>query len=396
MGTLINRFRSPLLAGLTVVLLWVVLVRGYADYLAQVSPTRAEAVYAGQPTALSVLAEEQLRAGDAAAAQRLAERAILSSAFSGEAWRVLGAVAERNGEDQVALERMRHAAALAPRDSAAQFWLAIHALRDKRIDEAVDRLDRLMRFQPETHNDVFPIMATIATNRAGANSVAARLADNPVWRSDFTVRLFREMPSSDVARNFLRALRRAGAELTVAEVNAYSDRLANQDPLALRDWLKEFDKDPALLNNGGFDSIGPYKFLDWQVEHVAGADIQLPKIEAGKSVLRVEFYNQRVRFDGVRQSLLLRPGRYSLAGQVRSDIRAAQGLRWTFICPESQQVSQSIVGSTPWQSFEMSFSVDDSCTLGLLRLEVHARIAAERHLDGWVEFDEFSLTPVAQ
>ena len=391
------RSRALILTALGCALAYSVFVRGYADYLAQVSPTRAVALYSMQPTALVALAEQHLRAGELESAEQYARRAIDANAYSGEAWRVLGAVAERAGRNEIALEHMRRAAALTPRDSGTQFWLGIHALRERRLDDALDRLDRLMRFQPETRNDVFPIMATVATNRAGVDAVAVRLAADPDWRSEFTTRLLREMPDPKIARDFVRALRRAGTELNVDEVNAYAFRLYNaQEAPALRDWLKEFDRDPGLLNNGGFDAVGPYRLLDWQIEQPPGTDIQLPRGADGKSVLRIDFHNQRIRFDGVRSTLLLPPGQYLLTGQVRSDLQAAHGLRWTLQCPSGQQHSELFAGKTPWRGFSMPVLVDDSCLLSTLKLEVYARIAAEQHLNGWIEFDEFKLLPTEE
>jgi tetratricopeptide (TPR) repeat protein len=390
------------LCALAAALVWL-LSRGYADYLARPAPERALALNAGQPEALVVMAERALGAGalDDAAAQ--ASRALVAHPFEGRALRLLGAVAEQQGNRDRAYALMRRAVATTPRESAAQFWLAINALIDQDLDAALQRLDRLLRFEPATHRDVFPILATIALNPVGVGALSQYLVAAAPWRSEFMSRLVGQADSSaDVARLY-RAIAKAGGEISESELDLLANRL-----LTRREWpqlrklllARSPESASRLLEDAGFDGIGRGPLLGWSVAKVPGADVLMAApAGADNLALRLVFHDRRVAFRHVSQILLLRPGRYQLSGRVRlDDLRTALGLGWNLSCIESSAAlgkSERLLGNSEWRAFGFAFAVPETnCGAQLLQLVLDARIAAEQQVVGEAWFDDFHIQPL--
>ncbi len=387
---------------LALALAWLVMARGYADYLARVLPQRALALNAGQPEALLVQAETALRAQRLDEAEQLARSALRSAPLSGPALRVLGAVAEARGDQGRAHALIAMGVAVTPRDTAGQFWLAINALADQDLDGCLQRLDRLLRVEPEIEADAFPILATIAVSPAGVRAMAQTLAPDPSWRRQFLGQLIQQAPAAvDVLRLF-REIRAAGGAVHEAETDQMMRRLmAANDWKRLRRLLQTLPAATgaiAGLSNGGFDGEGRSPVLDWELDRVAGADVLVADdpMQPGNRALQLVFHDRRVPFRHVSRWLLLSPGNYRLSGRVRLvDLQAAQGLMWTLSCAEENLTigtSERLAGNSDWREFSMVFKVpSENCGGQRLLLALDARIAAEQQISGEAWFDDLKV-----
>ncbi|HWS25158.1 MAG TPA: hypothetical protein VN259_01165, partial [Xanthomonadales bacterium] len=308
------------LLALAVCLGWLLVARGYADYLARVAPDRALALNADQPVALMRQAEKALADSRLDDAQTLALRALRAQPFEGRSLRILGAVAESRGDRARALALMDMAVATTPRESAAQFWLAINALADKDVNGALLRFDRLLRFEPEVQGDVFPILALIAVSPNGVGPISRYLAADTPWRAAFVGRLVRDTESSAAVSRLFNAIRDAGGHVRQDEIDQFAARLfARREWPRLRRLVAQLDgEQPALLRDGGFDGNGPLSLLGWSLTKVPGVDLKIAAENGANPALRLVFLDRRVPFQHVSQSLLLLPGSYTLSGRARS------------------------------------------------------------------------------
>lgn len=395
--------RRTCLIALALSLGWLVLFRGYADYLARTDPGRALTFNPDQPEALLWRAQRALLDHRTEAAETAAQRALYWQPLEGRAIRILGAVAESSGDRGQALALMKLAASTTPRDVTAQFWLAINALADNDTDGALQRLDRLLRFEPQLQNDAFPILGTIATNPVGAQVIASHLASNPPWRAEFMhLLLLQAGAAADISRLF-RAIESHGGQVSETETAQFTSRLlAQQDWPRLRRWIRRTaGGDTALVHDGGFDGRGRGPFLGWSLEKVPGADVLIASYAEGARGLRLVFHNRRVPFQHVSQWLLLSPGSYHLSGRVRLiKLATALGLTWTLSCAGTGTVlgkSERLLGDSDWRAFDFAFAVPVAdCGAQMLRLGLDARISAEQQIVGEAWFDDLAIaaTPV--
>lgn len=381
------RPRSLLWIASALALVWLVGVRGYADYLARVLPERAHWLNPHQPVAALTLAEQALRERRSDEAAALASVALATDPLDGRALRVLGAVAELKSDRPRALRLMEIAARRAPRDAPAQFWLAINALADHDLTSAIERLDRLLRFEPGALQNAFPVLATIATNRVGARALAPFLVRTPNWRAEFMSHLIQQAPDARDLLHLASAIDKAGGQLMPLEVDLYQERL-----IAAGDWerLRQLAGAPSGVHDTGFDGSGRGPLTGWRIETLAGADTLIRD-----SRLQISFYGRRVPYRAVSQMLFLAPGRYRLKGQARlENLDAAQGMRWGLWCHNGSEplgATAAMRGTWDWSPFAVDVQVPADCAAQWLRLELYARIAAEQQVSGRALYDDVNI-----
>jgi tetratricopeptide (TPR) repeat protein len=380
--------------------LWLVLVRGYADYLARIAPERAVELNPKQIEALSRLAERALQEGDLIAAEAFARRAVAAGFFEGRAIRVLGAIAETKGDVEAAQRLMQAAARARPRDTATQYWLALHALRNQDVDAAMERLDRVLRFEPALLNQVFPLLGTFASNPVGARAMLPYLSRSPYWRAPFFNQLLRQSTDPAVVIRLGKLLAGVGSPMTETETQALVDSLTAQRNWALLRSLGPPSTDGSLLRDGRFEGLSEGLLPAWRLQTVKGADIRIgPDLAGASPQLQVYFYDRRVPFRHVRQLLLLDPGSYLLSGRVRlNGLEGPQGLAWTIRCGTEHgsvlATTEKFHGTTDWREWQLAFDVPaQECGGQWLILEVPARIAAEQRLKGDAAFADLRIEP---
>lgn len=381
-------------------LVWLVVFRGYSDYLARIAPSRALALNPGNSEALFQAADRALLDGRLDDAREHARRAVAAMPLEGRALRVLGARADLDGDDALALDLMQAAARLSPRDTPTQFWLAFQALREQRLELALERIDRLLRIEPDALRDVTPLLSLLAANRASLDTFVGHLARRPPWRSQFLVAWLRQGGDAGEQERLFAALERAGAGLHPDEREAWLAGLVQR-----REWERLRRQLGPLepLRDGSFEAELDHPVLGWQIASgVSGVDIDRVAVAgaAGRRALRLGFHGLRVEFRHVEQLLLLEPGRYRFTGRKRLDaVDTAQGLLWRVECMDARQPrrlgeSELARGNTDWSSFEFAFEVPaEACSAQSLRLELHARIAAEREIRGIAWFDDLVIAP---
>lgn len=380
---------GSLLVLLAIAGLVLVLAHGRADQLARLQPDRAVLLNPGQGLALSLLAERALAEGEMDAAQELATRAATAGFFNGRALRLLGALAERQGDPERALALMETAAAVQPRDTATQYWLALHAVSAQDAAAAMQRLDRVLRFQPAVMDELFPLLGTFASNPVGLRAMLPYLAKRPFWRAGFLDRMLRQADLAVVIR--LRKLLEAGeGGFSDGETAALMAALSSR-----RDWqgMRELlGPDAPLLRDGNFAGTQEGATPAWLLQRVKGGDVRL-----GEDGLRTYFYGRKVESALARQQLLLPPGRYELSGQVwLSELEGPRGLAWHLTCESihapSLASSEAFLGSAGWRGWLMSFEIpEQGCGGQWLSLAVPARIAVERELRGEAAFRGLSI-----
>ncbi len=380
--------------------LWLVLIRGYSDYMARVDPARALRMHSQQPEALIRLAEAALAREDLSAAEDLARRAVAAAPLEGRAFRILGAVADLGGDSARAATLMDIAARLSPRDTATQFWLVLSAIRQQDLDTALARVDRLQRFQPETQPQMMPLLTAIASNPAGAGPLAQVLAGSPPWRDGFFAEFVRAARDTRTVASFINALRRAGTSLTGAEREVWMQRLAREyDWPRLRRLLNEAAPNRPALADGSFELGGRGPFSGWVMPRSPGIEATVAERGAeGGRALRLEFFERRAQIQ-VEQVLIIAPGSWSIRGWTRMQkLEAPRGLQWKLSCiPGGAVIGESALlrGTQDWSRFEFSASVPAAdCGGQLLKLEVSARIAAELAVSGVAWFDELEVVPM--
>jgi len=445
------RYRTIILACLALLLVWEIVTRGVAAYLAETSPEAALWLRSTQPTALTKLADERLNPqpeaepgqlaqqagqqtsstdnpetqGTAIAEDRSAEGpfpgltlvtpedldqsrawaelALRNDPLNARALRVLGQLAQRTSDEQRADAFMQAAAERSLHESFAVYWTMLKNYREGNYHAALRYADILLRTRHQVQPYVMPMLAKLAETAEASDQLKQLLANNPPWRPQFFHYLPSSISDARTPLDIFLSLKDTSTPPTSSDLRSYLDFLVQRGfpDLAYYAWLQFLPPEQlskvGRLFNGNFETAPSGLPFDWAFTGGNGVTIQLAgrPDQLGGNALLLEFGPGRVEFGGVTQLVLLTPGSYRLKGRYKSDLVSQRGLQWRITCAtKSIGESRPFTGTEPaWEEFELSFTVPpDDCPAQYVRLALDARSASETFVSGSIWYDDLSIT----
>lgn len=451
-------------------LVWLVISQSFAAYLAGIAPTAALWLHPRQPSALINLAEQALFAPTAAPAdkvpprlgdgrtvqpgdqssagktppshdlfqdinhifsafetigrnqsvnrpiapansptiQRWVKSALSSDPLNAHALRILGYLAEADGNDALALKFMWAAVHLSLHERDATFWLMRKSTEIGDGRSAIYYADVLLRTAPELNPAVVPYLAQIAEQKGTIENLTAVLADDPPWREQFFATLPNYLTDARTALQLLLLLRASRAPPSAAEIDDYIGFLVSRKfyDLAYYTWLQFLSakelRNAGLLFNGDFDVKPSGSPFNWQIASGSGVTVDIvPRADKiGANALLVDFQFGRVDYRSVRELVMLAPGTYRFEGKYKGQLIGPRGLKWRAACADGAGTllgeSPMIVGiAKSWKSVAFSFTVPAAdCRAQYVRLDLDARMASEQLVSGSMLFDELQIARV--
>jgi tetratricopeptide (TPR) repeat protein len=356
------------------------------------------------PDAAQLRAEQALSRSEWAPAAGEARIELRAQPLDGRAYRVLARVAAAQGDATTSARRLAQALHYAPRDLQTRAMAVDAALARGASAEAVAHIDAMLRMEPPLGELLFPRLVSLADTRDGREALLTHLAAQPLWRAEFMPELVRQAPAVAGLEPLMVALQARGG-LGATESSAFLDRYIAERRWdeGYRVWLRLLPakrrSDLATPTDGDFESAvtGGAPF-EWRIASAAGVEAGIaPNPEGTGHGLRLAFTGSRQPYEGVRQLLLLPPGRsYVLRWRSRLEsLDTPRGLRWELRCTdESDRVlldSPPERGTRGWQNHELRFVVPAGCPAQWLRLGFAARIASENQAVGAAWWDDVAI-----
>ncbi len=448
-----RRRRGIVLVVLAVFLAWRVVTESLAAYLAGTMPRVALWLDPGQPAALVALADQafdlpaaaEADAGVVAAAGNIVEDGEdLSQAFSAfesvgrdqsaarplpprnatlvrararsavmnaplcvPALRVLGQLAEADGDDAVAGRFMRAAARLSLHDNIADYWLMKKSVAAGDDASAVYYADVLMRTTPQLARFVVPALARIAESGRSGRLVDKLLTGNPPWRAEFFSLLPVSVTDERVPLDLLLRLRKSAAPPTAAEVENTIDFLVARRHYELAYYIflqflppREL-RSAGFLFNSSFEDAPSGAPFDWRIVSGAGVTVDIvPRADGhGRHTLMVDFQYGRVDYRSVSELVMLGPGSYEFKARFKGQLAGPRGLKWRIACAAGPRIGETpmIIGMMPdWRTVTFTFTVPPKdCRAQYVRLDLDARTASEQLVSGSMLFDRLEIARAA-
>jgi hypothetical protein len=437
--------RRIVIAALAALLIWQVVTRSLVAYLANASPELALKIDPSYPQALLNLAEASVLAAARAAAnsqpsqdpardqatdldrlkglsdmaravphsappiarevvRHWVEQALAAQPRNARALRLLGQIAEHDGDEAKAARYMEAAARTSIRESAAVYWMMRKTQEDRDFDAALYYADALLRTRSQVLPVVMPLLGRMAEDPVAKDKLKRIIATNPPWRSQFFAALPRAVTD---ARTPLEFLLSAKESITPNNLRDYLSVLIEHKfyELAYYAWLQFLEprqlSNMGLLFNGSFETPPSGLPFDWLIPAGRGytVDIAQRTDQSDQMALLLQFGPGRVEMSSIEQVLLLAPGTYRFEAQYRGEIIGRRGLVWRLGCisaPATAVLGQSpmVTGiASDWRKIEFSFSVPaEDCRAQRLRLELDARMASEQLVSGFAWFDEVTVS----
>jgi len=434
--SLLARFRPIVIIALALFLVWEIITRGVAAYLAETSPEAALWLRSTQPTALVKLADRRLnlqaeqqggtttaQSTDiakeqsaespfpgpmAASAEDLdqirawAEVALRNDPLNARALRILGQVAERSSQEKRADAFMQAAAEHSRRESLAVYWTMLKSYREKDYEAAFRHADVLLRTRNQVQPYVMPVLAKLAETPEASDQLKGLLAENPPWRPQFFSSLPLSVSDARTPLELLLSLKNTATPPDSTDLRSYLNFLVQRGfhDLAYYAWLQFLPPEQlskvGWLFNGNFATAPSGLPFDWTFEGGNGVNIQLAERSDRKhdNALLMEFGPGRVEFGGVNQLILLPPGSYRLRGTYKSDLVSQRGMQWRILCGQkSIGESRPVMGTEPvWTDFAVRFSVPDDCLAQTIKLVLDARHTSETFVSGSIWYDDLKIS----
>jgi hypothetical protein len=391
------KLRTAVLAACALLLVWLVISRSLAAYLAEVAPQAALRLNSAQPEALTNLADRMLNDtagvngrsdasippadpqkdagtdtnggtgndnGNSALANRAfsafdlisqkqsidlpavraaAEAGLRHEPLNARALRLLGQVSDAAKNDADAATFMQAAAKLSLHENLADSWLMLKSFAAKNYPATVYYADILLRTTPELGPYVVPFLARIAEDKGSAGLIKTALAGDPPWRDQFLQMLPNSVTDARTPLDLLLALRANANPPSPEDLNRYLNFLVQHKmyEFAYYTWLQflpaEELRNAGLLYNGSFEIAPSGSPFDWIMPQGSGVTVDIEaKPDAGSGhALLLNFQYGRVDYAGVAQLIMLAPGRYRFTGRFKGELVGPRGLKWRIACAET-------------------------------------------------------------
>jgi hypothetical protein len=430
--------RAVLVAGVGLLLIWLVLTKSLAFALAEDSPEFALWLNPKLPRALLTLAnrsrdkliaihastaapapagaspEETAAARELsfmAASQEDSEerralraeirarvtRAIANSPMNARAFRMLAEVTDEPAQVRLL---MQEAVKRSRRESPAMFWLMDDSFARKDFADAVAKADAILRTRPKLAPYVMKYLGQISETPEGRQLLVSLLAARPSWRATFFNALPKHVEDENTPLELMVALKDAGSTPSAQELAPYLSALVSKHriELAYNAWLQIVPHERlaslSFLNNEHFAEDPSGLPFDWTIKRGLNTMVDFASFRDrdGERALRFNFGVGRARFPEVSQILLLAAGAYRLEGTYQGLLATKRGLRWEFRCMDGKTPlaeTDMLYGSPQsWQNFALEIEVPDreDCRAQRLRLYHHARSPSEELISGEILF----------
>lgn len=389
----------------------------YNLYFYGVSDVRSEAVEDGQGLrvnssnqvlslsshALTIHART-LSYADPDLSEAIAISALTKNPSSGRAMTHLMSLYEAQGKSLQADKTADLAGKLWPANVYTRSNLADYWSRRNRPSKLIQEWNVLLIRDKSFRERLFPSLMRIVERDELSALILPYAQNPPVWWNSFF-----EYLSEELAFNHLERLYqlRVASERTVSlnERTSYVRRLIKE-----RRWEEAHDtwfiglnpnqmRYSGLVYDGGFESDVFNQGFGWQHSRMRNPKIKTDVTYGikGRKALHVIIRKQDpIEFRHVWQQLMLPKGVYELVLRYRMDsLKTTKGLSWRIRCREggNQILGQSLplLGSKPWGTLKVKFSVPESCSVQRLRLEATSSFRHDHYFQGSLWFDDVRI-----
>jgi hypothetical protein len=358
--------RSWLVIGGLAIVAIVTLLHGVVALNASRNPDLALQIDPGNAQANELRAEEALAQSDPTTAVAAARTALVRNPAQAGAVRSLGLAASLIVKQDAALAAFQYADRLSRRDLGTNLWLIEFAVSKNDLTGALSRYDITLRTSSSAYKTLFPILAITLEDPDYVPPVTRLLATKPPWAFSFIEYVFNTKLAPQNLDRLARAMSQNSAPLEQYLERVIIERLAISGDYEAA-WHAYLRLRPEAGNKRGIrdstlENESPPSLFDWQYVATGNA-AALPR-HKGRAMVFRSFNAEPVPL--LSQLLLLAPGSYAIAGQVR--ITTGDSLPyWKLTCVIGERVLGQTGAST--SSVPTVFaSVDLSCPAQWLRL----------------------------
>jgi tetratricopeptide (TPR) repeat protein len=390
-------------------LAWRIVILGMANQAAfeDNAPEAALGWYAHHPKAHLDIGMRDLQSKPEEALPHL-RAAIEGNPADSRGYAAMGQLLDKAGANALARKAMETASVLGPQRSDVQMDVTVYWTRQGDFPRALQHWDTVLRHQPNLRMRLFPYLLNGAENPANQPAFEALLKHEVSWWWEFMTYATGHATNPDTARRLFALSRKTGRVMPSEVLGSYLARLQKDGSWteAWFVWLSSLSKEglaqSGYVYNGSFELRPTNIGFDWVYQQNPALVMEVAATygTTGELALHLLFRGTRIKFEHLRQYLLLPPGDYFLLGRARPDnLKAAQGMQWALYClgkNEPLTVTERFTGLDQWTRFRNQFTVPAGCPVQMLRLELAGRIALDYDVSGSIWFDDLAVEQVSR
>lgn len=336
----------------------------------------------------------------------VARRMMSVNPGDGRLYSVQALVEWKNGDLPAAQQAFASALELAPTERQALQWMIGYAADEDGEVPTVDLIDALFRRWP----DMIPVYADrlseILSKPEQRRLLMQHLERAPPWRGALISSLSKSPDGALFAADLLWGVAQGKGGQYAGEINQVLNALlaAGRYDEAYRTFLVTLDGERETLlgnvYNGLFSAIPSGAPFDWSVKRQPGLALSIAEEGTLARGLSLEFLDIPVRDPGVRQYLVLSPGRYQLSMKVSAKGAVLpKTLFWSIACFKPGKILAMLPvseGTYPLKEVTADLEVPvDACGLQVLRLGTRTMTGSwNDRYSGRLHFDEIRIASV--
>lgn len=282
--------------------------------------------------------------------------------------------------------------------ATADFWLS-----QQRLDKTLEAWNVLLTRRVSSQN-IFKMLAQFPAFSDGQALLKPYTEQPPTWWNHYFTYLSRSAPLSSVFSIYQMRVQSA-VPISQDERQQFTNRLLKEKQwlLAYTTWLAGLDEEKRqyrqFIYDGGFEDQLFNTPFTWNIKPAKAYQATLDNIRGTKGLhsLKLTFFKKkRIKFEHIAQTLLLRPGSYTLSLRYNiNQLKTNKGLNWRLRCNNKSLIAETITfkqQTSDWKTTELNFDVPSHCTTQMLRLEANSPYAHDHLFDGNLWFDELKIT----
>jgi hypothetical protein len=295
------------------------------------------------------------------------------------------------------------------RSVGAQLPAIRNSLVAQNFVDAWQRIDGILRANPELSDKIFPLIAAHMPNKIAQSELVKVLGAEPPWREAFFLYLSKASNTAGYAYSLLNLLRKQGVQPLDSEVRsliASYIQAKNYDAayFAWLDLLPETDLRRARnVFDAKFETEPRNLFFDWNMPIRKNARHELLS-RPGKATdlfLAMDFYNDTQGGHYIFQYTRLLPGTYDMTIDFQTEqLISSTGLVWRIGCiGHSQKLAETspMSGTVVWETLRVSFEVpQQDCATQNLSLENRSPAKLDQKLTGRILLDNISIVETSR
>jgi hypothetical protein len=269
-----------------------------------------------------------------------AELALDNDPLNARAFRILGQLSQFDSDNKHTQALMHAAVQRSLLESDAVYWMMRKSYESQDYRGALRYTDILFRTRPQVIESLMPVVGKLAEIPDGSNQLKQLLVTNPPWRHAFFKGLPPSVTDARTPLDIMLTLKDTSNPATTDDLSVYLNFLIEHQfyELAYYAWLQFLPREQLAeaghLFNGSFETTPSGVPFDWVLTKGSGVTTQIAASNdrPGERAFFAKFGPGRVDYKDVTQLVLLAPGSYTFRGKYKADLVSERGLKWRVVC----------------------------------------------------------------